>query len=81
MKEVKVKLTDGTICVGHEFDDRDYQELKEIFKDWQAINERLKKLGGRTLNVPDVFSEGLFCYFFGAVRTNGTAYSYDCVSF
>jgi hypothetical protein len=37
-------------------------------------------LGGRGLNVPDVFSEALFCIFFNSVRTNGTAYSYDCVS-
>ena len=43
------------------------------------MNEKLKKLGGRGLNVPDVFSEALFCLAFNAVRTNGTAHSYDCV--
>lgn len=43
------------------------------------INNELKVLGGRTLNVPDVISEALYCYFFNAVRTNGTAYSYDAV--
>ena len=27
-----------------------------------------------------MFSEALFCIFFNAVRTNGEAHSYDCVS-
>ena len=80
MKEVGVKLHDGTFVTGVEFDDNDYSQLKSIFRDWMAINEKLKKLGGRNLNVPDVFSEALFCYFFDAIRTNDTAYSYDCVS-
>ncbi len=80
MKKVSIKLKDGTICHGDEFDQNDYKKLKEIFKDWQAINNKLKPLGGRNLNVPDVFSEALFCIFFDAIRTNGNAYSYDCVS-
>src|SRR5690606_13659483 len=33
-------------------------------------NERLNNLGGRKLNVPDVVSEGIFCYLYAAVRTN-----------
>lgn len=36
-------------------------------------------MGGRNLNVPDVISEALYCYLFKAVRTNGTAHSYDAV--
>ena len=80
MEKVKITLKDGTIVVGDKFDLNDYKVLKEIFKDWTMINGKLKKLGGRNLNVPDVFSEALFCIFFNAIRTNGTAYSYDCVS-
>lgn len=80
MEKVKITLKDGTIVVGDKFDLNDYEVLKEIFKDWTMINGKLKKLGGRNLNVPDVFSEALFCIFFNAIRTNGTAYSYDCVS-
>ncbi|WP_303923875.1 Bsp6I family type II restriction endonuclease [Ureaplasma parvum] len=43
------------------------------------MNKKLKSLGGRDLNIPDVFSEALFCLTFNVLRTNGTAYSYDCV--
>ena len=80
MRIKKIELLDGTMCYGHFFEEEDFLLLKEIFQDWMMINEKLKHLGGRNLNVPDVFSEALFCYFFNAIRTNGTAYSYDCVS-
>lgn len=80
MEKVRIELRDGSIVEGDKFDNNDYIKLKEIFKDWQNINSKLKPLGGRSLNVPDVFSEALFCIFFNSIRTNGTAYSYDCVS-
>jgi|SRR5690554_3415645 len=79
MKQVQVKLKNGLEVMGDEFDKYDYELLKEIFKEWLEINKKLKSLGGRGLNVPDVFSEALYCIFFNAVRTNNTAYSYDCV--
>ena len=80
MEKIKITLRDGSTCIGDKFDNADYLKLKDIFADWQKINKKLKPLGGRNLNVPDVFSEALFCIFFNAVRTNGKAYSYDCVS-
>lgn len=80
MKKVEVKLRNGTICSGDKYDLNDYRKLQSIFSDWQKINKELKLLGGRNLNVPDVFSEALFCIFFNSVRTNGVAHSYDCVS-
>jgi len=80
MKKIKTTLKDGLVVEGDQFDNSDYSKLKEIFRDWVSINKKLKPLGGRGLNVPDVFSEALFCIFFNAIRTNGTAYSYDCVS-
>jgi len=80
MKTVEIKLRDGSTCHGDKFDLDDYRKLQKIFNDWQNINKDLKSLGGRNLNVPDVFSEALFCIFFNAVRTNGEAHSYDCVS-
>lgn len=79
MKKVLVTLKDGSKVYGDEFDAKDFEQLKVIFKKWQNINADLKALGGRNLNVPDVFSEALFCLAFDAVRTNATAHSYDCV--
>ena len=81
MKDYKVRLKDGTTVTGDDFDQNDFDKLKSIFKKWLDINSDLKSLKGRGLNVPDVFSEALFCIFFDAVRTNKDpgAHSYDCV--
>lgn len=79
MQRVSVKLKNGTIVYGDEFDNNDYIILKRIFNKWMDINKDLKLLNGRNLNVPDVFSEAVYCIFFNAIRTNGTAYSYDAV--
>ena len=64
MKKMEVCLKDGTRVIGDAFDQEDFMKLKNIFKKWQDINADLKSLEGRTLNVPDVFSEALFCIFF-----------------
>ncbi len=80
MEKVKVKLQTGEVVYGDKFDKNDFAKLKEIFVEWQEINEKVISLGGRGLNVPDVFSEALYCIFFNAVRTNNTAHSYDCVN-
>lgn len=79
MRQLQVKLKDGTTVIGDDFNMQDYEKLKRIFHKWTDINSDLKELGGRNLNVPDVFSEALYCIFFDAVRTNGTAHSYDAV--
>lgn len=79
MEKKSLSLKDGTVVVGDCFDENDFNTLKIIFKKWLEINKLLKGLGGRSLNVPDVFSEAIYCYFFNAMRTNGTAYSYDAV--
>ena len=79
MKKESITLKDGTVVIGDAFDKEDLKKLQEIFSDWLVINKKTKSLGGRGLNVPDVFSEALFCLAFNAIRTNGTAYSYDCV--
>lgn len=79
MQDFTVKLKDGTIVVGDSFDMDDFRKLKRIFHSWTELNTALNELGGRSLNVPDVFSEAIYCIFFNAVRTNGTAHSYDAV--
>ena len=76
MKQENVRLKDGTIVVGDAFDNSDFIKLQEIFKQWVAINKQLKELGGRNLNVPDVFSEALFCLAYDAVRTNSPFSAY-----
>lgn len=79
MRKEKVTLLDGTTVYGDCFDLSDFEDIREIFKSWLDISIKLKKLGGRSLNVPDVISESLFCIAFNAARTNNTARSFDCV--
>ena len=63
MQKVSVKLKNGVTVFGDEFDDNDYVILKRIFEKWIDINKDLKQLNGRNLNIPDVFSEALYCIF------------------
>lgn len=80
LEKFKVTLKTGEIVYGDKFNQNDFATLKEIFAEWLKINKKVTSLGGRGLNVPDVFSEALYCIFFNAVRTNNTAHSYDCVN-
>lgn len=70
LEKIKVKLQTGEVVYGDKFDKNDFSTLKEIFAEWLEINKKVTSLGGRGLNVPDVFSEALYCIFFNAVRTN-----------
>ncbi len=79
MRQTTVYIKNGGCFTGDCFDEVDFDKIKAIFKKWMEINNELKSLGGRTLNVPDVISEAIYCHFFNAARTNGTAYSYDAV--
>lgn len=82
MKKIYAKLSNNVTVVGDYFDDEDYEKIKDIFKKWLEINADLKSLGGRTLNVPDVVSEALYCILYNAIRTNNevNAGSYDAVN-
>ena len=81
MKKEIITLKNGHTIEGTAFDDNDFIKLQGLFKIWQQLNTMVKELGGRNQNIPDVLSEGLFAYFFDAVRTNNSpgAGSYDCV--
>ena len=80
MKKIQVNLRSGETIYGDQFEKKDIKIIKKIFKAWLKINKKLTLLGGRGLNIPDVLSESLYCYYFNAVRTNNTAHSYDCVN-
>lgn len=80
MKDVQITLNNGTSVKGVEFDKNDYKKMRKIFKQCVKISKLLHSLGGRKLNIPDVISEGIYCFLFNAARTNGDAYSYDAVN-
>lgn len=82
MRKLEITLKNGTLVTGDFFDDNDYHKIKLIFEKWRNLNQDLASLGGRAINVPDVVSEALYCYFFHAIRTNATTHagSYDAIN-
>ena len=44
MKDYKVRLKDGTIITGDDFDQNDFEKLKSIFKKWLDIYADVKSL-------------------------------------
>ncbi len=68
MIDVKVK---GKV-VGKIYEEEDYKKLLDIYSDWKNINEKIKTIkdNGRSINLPEVVSEGLYSYYFEAIRTN-----------
>lgn len=80
MEKVRIALRDGTTVIGDKFNDDDLVILKNIFNEWKRLNEQVTPLEGRRVNIPDILSEGLFCYHMNCIRTNNTAKSYDCIS-
>lgn len=79
MEKKIVTMKNGEKVTGDVFTKSDLPFFVDIFNDWLDINKRLTNLGGRSINVPDVFSEAIYCIFFNAIRTNTTGHSYDCV--
>jgi len=61
----------------------DRELIKELYKDWKELNDRLKKIGTRGINLPETISENAFCIFFtDCVRTVGLKKgkcSFDCI--
>ena len=80
LEKIKITLKNGKTIIGDKFDKNDLPAIKAIYSQWLSINKNVISLGGRSLNVPDVFSEALYCIYFNAIRTNKTAGSYDCVN-
>jgi len=62
----------------------DRKLIRDLYKDWKKLNDRLKKIGTRGINLPETISENAFCLFFtDCVRTVGLKKgkcSFDCIN-
>jgi len=62
----------------------DRKLIKKLYFDWKNLNDRLKKIGTRGINLPETISENAFCLFFpNCVRTVGLKKgkcSFDCIN-
>jgi hypothetical protein len=79
MKKVNIILKDGSNHSGILYSKQDYDGMIEFLFDIKKYNTFLNNLGGRKINVPDIVSEGIYCYLFHCARTNNSARSYDAV--
>jgi hypothetical protein len=62
----------------------DRKLIKKLYQDWKNLNDRLKIIGTRGINLPETISENAFCLFFPeCVRTVGLKKgkcSFDCIN-
>ena len=75
-KKVKAKVTIK------ETGDREL--LKSLYSDWKKLNDRLKKISTRGINLPEAISENAFAFFFPdckrVVKLKGMKCSFDCIN-
>jgi hypothetical protein len=62
----------------------DQQTLREIYFDWKKLNDALKKISTRGINIPDTLTENAFCLFFPdhvrITRLGNERCSFDCLN-
>lgn len=77
-----------TYCNGIEiqiFEEEDFRRLKNIYYKWKELNELILQFpNSRRVNIPEIVSEGLFCYQKSCGRTNnslaGSEDAYDYIN-
>ncbi len=61
----------------------DMSILSDIYRKWVELSDILQSSGGRRINIPEILSEGVFCYHFDSGRTLGgnskINMSFDCL--
>ena len=81
------KLPEGDItCSYFIFDENDKKEITKIYTNWCEINKKLKAYGARTINIPELLSESVYCMFTNSGRLKSCEYSkvntsWDCYNF
>jgi len=62
----------------------DRKLIKKLYKTWKNLNDRLKAISTRGINLPETISENAFCLFFPdyvrVVRLKKGKCSYDCLN-
>lgn len=62
----------------------DKETLRKLYFDWKSLNDRLKQIGTRGINLPETISENAFSLFFPdcmrIVNLKGMKCSFDCIN-
>lgn len=82
-KEFNIKGRNVSAYVS-EFENGDKELLKKIYFDWKSLNQSIKAISTRGLNIPEAITENAFCLFFpDCVRISkekGKKCAYDCLN-
>lgn len=70
MEEKKIIFKDNKITMEY-FNSDDLEKMKSIYHRWKELNKEINSLNSRKMNIPEIVSEGIFCYSFNCGRTNG----------
>ena len=87
VEEKLSSLPEGNIlCEYYFFDDQDKKEMLKIYQSWCEINRKLKTYGARTINIPELLSESIYCMYTNSGRLKSCNYSgantsWDCYNF
>jgi len=87
IEEKLSSLPEGNIlCEYYFFDDQDKKEILKIYQNWCEINRKLKAYGARTINIPELLSESVYCMYTNSGRLKSCNYSgantsWDCYNF
>jgi len=82
-KKLKVngKIIDAKITIKEKID---RALLKKLYFDWKKLNDSLKSISTRGINLPETISENAFCIFFKdcvrVVKLKKGKCSYDCIN-
>jgi len=62
----------------------DRELIKKLYSDWKKLNDRLKQIGTRGINLPETISENAFALFFPdcvrVVKLKKGKCSFDCIN-
>ncbi|MGA2130447.1 MAG: Bsp6I family type II restriction endonuclease [Candidatus Pacearchaeota archaeon] len=62
----------------------DRELLKSLYSDWKKLNDRLKAISTRGINIPEAITENAFALFFPdcirVVSLKGMKCSFDCIN-
>ena len=72
-QNINITLPEGRFNVDVDlFDSDDKKHLSKIYTDWIELSLNLKKIGGRSINLPEGLSESAFCLEMEMCRVNSS---------
>jgi hypothetical protein len=79
--KIKRKTIEARVTI---LEKKDKKLLNKLYRDWKNLNDRLKGISTRGINLPETISENAFCLFFSnyvrVVKLKKGKCSYDCIN-